>query len=102
LTNIFTRSKKENDLSATEIGYYLSLEIRRTYDGMMRAIPAPHWAVFGEMSDVDFANVLRELASSVNLSKYRKHPRGPKKKPPQRAAYQNGSHVSTAKLIAQR
>lgn len=79
-----------------------SLEVRRTSDGMMRAIPAPPWAVLGEMSDVDFAHVRRELASSVNLSKDRKHPRGPKQKPPQRAAYQNGSHVSTAKLIAQR
>jgi len=96
------REHGRQKVNAEVSGYYLSLEIRRTYDGMMIAIPAPHWAVFGEMSDVDLAHVLRELASSVNLSKYRKHPRGPKKKPPQRAAYQNGSHVSTAKLIAQR
>lgn len=83
-------------------GYYLALEIRRTYDGMMVAIPAPHWAIFREMSNREFANALRELASAVHLAKYRKHPRRPKKKPPQRTAYQNGSHVSTAKLIAQR
>ena len=38
----------------------------------------------------------------VQLSRYQKHPRGPKKKPPERAPYQNGQHVSTAKLIAQR
>lgn len=91
--------KKVNDEVS---GYYLSLEIGRTYDGMMIAIPAPHWALFRELSDQAFANVLRELASSVNLSKYQKHPRGPKKKPPERTAYQNGKHVSTAKLIAQR
>ena len=83
-------------------GYYLSLEISRTYDGMMIAIPAPHWVLFRELSDQAFANVLRELAASVNLSKYQKHPRGPKKKPLERTAYQNGQHVSTAKLIAQR
>jgi hypothetical protein len=83
-------------------GYYLALEIRRTYDGMMIAIPAPHWAIFREMSAREFAEALRALASAVHLAKYRKHPRGPKKKPPQRTAYQNGSHVSTAKLIAQR
>jgi hypothetical protein len=83
-------------------GYYLSLEIGRTYDGMMIAIPAPHWAYFHELSDKAFAEALRELAASVNLSKYRKHPRGPKKKPPERTPYQNGKHVSTAKLIAQR
>jgi hypothetical protein len=78
------------------------LEIGRTYDGMMMAIPSPHGAHFRELSARAFANVLRELASSGNLSKYQKHPRGPKKKPPERTAYQNGQHVSTAKLIAQR
>jgi hypothetical protein len=92
------RQKVNDEVS----GYYLSLEIGRTYDGMMIAIPAPHWALFREFSDQEFANVLCELASSVNLARYQKHPRGPKKKPPERSAYQNGKHVSTAKLLAQR
>jgi hypothetical protein len=83
-------------------GYYLSLEIGRTYDGMMIAIPAPHWALFRALSDKEFADALHEVASSVHLARYQKHPRGPKKKPPERAAYQNGKHVSTAKLLAQR
>jgi IS4 transposase len=83
-------------------GYYLALEIGRTYDGMMMAIPAPHWAFFRALSDKAFADALRELASSVNLARYQKHPRGPNKRPPERTAYQNGKHVSTAKLLAQR
>ena len=83
-------------------GYYLALEISRTYDGMMIAIPAPHWTLFRTLSDQEFAGALRELASSVDLAKYQKHPRGPKKKPPERIPYQNGYHVSTAKLLAQR
>jgi Transposase DDE domain len=83
-------------------GYYLSLESGRTYDGMMIAIPAPHWKFFRELSDRAFADALGELASSVKWSRYQKHPRGPKKKPPERSAYQNGKHVSTAKLLAQR
>jgi hypothetical protein len=91
--------KKVNDEVS---GYYLSLEISRTYDGMMIAIPAPHWALFRDLSDQAFASMLRELASSVDLAKYQKHPRGPKKKPPERTVYQNGNHVSTAKLLAQR
>lgn len=82
--------------------YYLALELRRTYDGMMIAIPPPYWAVFREMSNAELAESLRELATSVTLSRYRKHPRGPKKKPPARTAYKNGSHVATARLIAQR
>ena len=92
------RQKVHDEVSS----YYLSLEMGRTYDGMMIAIPAPHWTLFGELSDQAFANVLRELASSVNLARYQKHPRGPKKKPPERIAYQNGKHVSTAKLLVQR
>jgi IS4 transposase len=92
------RQKVNDEVSS----YYLSLEISRTYDGMMIAIPAPHWALFREVSDQAFANVLHELASAVNLARYQKHPRGPKKKPPERTAYQNGKHVSTAKLLAQR
>lgn len=91
--------KKVNDEVS---GYYLSLEIGRTYDGMMIAIPSPHWRFFRELSDREFANALRELASSVKVSRYQKHPRGPKKKPPERTPYQNGNHVSTAKLLAQR
>jgi hypothetical protein len=91
--------KKVNDEVS---GYYLSLEINRTYDGMMVAIPASHWAVFRDLSDQALASALRELASSVDLSKYQKHPRGPKKKPPERTVYQNGKHFSTAKLLAQR
>jgi IS4 transposase len=92
------RQKVHEEVSS----YYLALEIGRTYDGMMIAIPAPHWALFRELSAQAFADALRELSSSVNLSKYQKHPRGPKKKPPERTAYQNGKHVSTAKLLAQR
>jgi hypothetical protein len=98
LRSVHGRQKVNEEVSS----YYLSLEIGRTYDGMMIAIPAPHWALFRALSRKEFANVLRELASSVNLSRYQKHPRGPKKKPPERTAYQNGRHVSTAKLLAQR
>jgi Transposase DDE domain len=92
------RQKVNDEVSS----YYLALEIGRTYDGMMIAIPAPHWAFFGELAAKEFADLLRELASSVNLARYQKHPRGPKKPPPERPAYQNGQHVSTAKLLAQR
>ena len=98
LRGVQGRQKVNDEVSR----YYLSLEIGRTYDGMMSAIPAPHWTLFGDLADQAFANVLRDLASSVNLARYQKHPRGPKKKPPERSAYQHGKHVSTAKLLAQR
>ena len=69
---------------------------------MMIATPAPHWRLFRELSHRDFADALRELAASVKLSRYQKHPRGPKKKPPERTPYENGKRVSTAKLLAMR
>jgi Transposase DDE domain len=83
-------------------GYYLALEIRETYAGMMVAIPAGHWAVFGGAGDEDLARLLRELAGKLVLARYRKHPRGPKKKPPQRRRYRNGEHVATSKILAAR
>ena len=80
----------------------LAWDIGRTSAGRMMAMPAPPGARLRALSAKEFANVLRELASAGNLSRYHKHPRGPKKKLPERTAYQNGQHVSTAKLLAQR
>jgi len=62
------------------------------------AIPSPHWRIFRSMNAQQLAGVLQELAEHVNLRRYKKHPRGPKKKPAQRTAYKNGGHVSTAKI----
>lgn len=82
--------------------YYLALELRQTYAGMMVAIPPVHWGVFNGLSAAAMAAVLRAAASQVVLARYAKHPRGPKKKPPPRGRYVNGAHVSTAKILAAR
>jgi hypothetical protein len=82
--------------------YALSLEIAQTYDGMLVAIPRPHWTLFRTLSAKQLADVLKELAENLNLRRYKKHPRGPKKKPTTRTAYKNGGHVSTAKILAMR
>ena len=50
-------------------GDYLALEIGRTYDGRIMAIPGPPWVLLRELSAKAFADVLRELASSVHLAK---------------------------------
>jgi hypothetical protein len=83
-------------------GYYLALEIRQTWDGMLIAIPPAQWEVFRHLSDEEMAAALKALASRARLARYAKHPRGPKKKPPRRSRYQNGAHVATAKLLAAR
>jgi hypothetical protein len=83
-------------------GYYISLEISKTYTGMMIAIPAKHWTVFRTMSVAQLARVLKDLAKRVDLSKYQKHPRGPKLPRPQRVHTGRTNHVSTARVLARR
>ncbi len=90
--------KVHQDISA----YSLALEISQTSDGMMVAIPSPHWSIFRSMNPQQLADVLQDLAEHVNLRRYKKHPRGPKKKPTQRTVYKNGGHVSTAKVLTKK
>ena len=85
----------KNELS----GYYLAGNIARTYDGMMIALPEEEWIVFQSMAIPKLADILLQLAANVNLSKFRKSRRGPKKTPPKRDKYLNHPHVSTAKLL---
>ena len=82
--------------------YYLALEIRQTYAGMMVAIGPAYWEVFNTCSDTAMAQVLIEIAGHVSLQRFRKTPRGPKKPAAKRKPYKNGEHVSTARLIAER
>ncbi|MCP4934815.1 MAG: IS4/IS5 family transposase, partial [bacterium] len=86
----------DNELS----GYYLAGNITRTHDGMMIALPESEWVVFQTMPLPTLAEILLQLAGNVNLSKFRKSRRGPKKKPPKRDKYSKHNHVSTAKLLS--
>ena len=83
-------------------GYHLALEIRGTYEGMMVAVPAQRWEVFGRIRHQEFVRLLRKLAQGVSLYRYRKNPRGVKKPPPKKTLYQNGGHLSTYRLLQQR
>src|SRR4029434_1293233 len=51
--------------------YDLALEISQTYDGMMVAIPRPHWSIFRSMHAQQLADVLQERAAHVNLRRYK-------------------------------
>jgi IS4 transposase len=83
-------------------GYYLADEISGTYRGMMIAIEAEEWEIFRELSHAELIQVLRKLGKKVKLSKFRKHPRGPKKLVAKRKSDPKTPHVSTARLIASR
>lgn len=83
-------------------GYYLANEIANTWRGMMIAIPQETWTRFRKESIPQVATLLIELATQVNLRRYRKHPRGPKKAKPLTRNGNQKPHVATARLIAQR
>lgn len=83
-------------------GNLLSYELQTTYEGMMVAIPPEHWTLFATMSVSEFARFLLSLAKRVDIRRFRKHRRTPKKPPTPRDKYHNGGHVSTAKILALR
>ena len=82
--------------------YYLTMEISRVSRGMFIAIPPKHWRLFGQMTADEFADTLLELAQHISPAKYRKHKRGPKKKPPKKASGKKTKHLSTARVLAAR
>lgn len=91
------RSKVRENVSP----YYMHLEIRQSWDGIEVAIPAAAWHGIREQGPEQFATTLRTIARQMDLARYQKHTRGPKKKPPPKTRYKNGGHVSTARLLAE-
>jgi hypothetical protein len=83
-------------------GYYLADEIEMTYRGMMIAIEEKEWLVFRDATPSQLARLLKALARNVKMSKYLKHPRGPKIPKVKLKSDPKSPHVSTARLIAKR
>jgi hypothetical protein len=80
-------------------GYYLALEVRQVHPGLLIAIPPEQWLPIATLTAKPFARWLKDIASQVDLPRYRKTPRGPKRPPPNKSRYRNGGHVSTHKLL---
>ena len=83
-------------------GYYVAADIATTTKGMLIAIGPAHWDAFETMPAAAFAAELVSLATAVNLSHYRKHPRGPKRPQPHRVHDRASPHVSTHRLLEDR
>jgi len=83
-------------------GYYLADELSGTYQGMMIAISPDEWKEFSLLTQRQLIAVMKKLSENVNLSRFLKHPRGPKKPGPKRKSDPKHPHVSTARLIAAR
>lgn len=80
--------------------FYMVEEIQGTYRGMMIAIAPEHWQGFSNLSVAELAVRLQQLAAQVNLKRFLKQPRQPKrlKTPPVKDP--KHPHVSTAKLLS--
>ena len=83
-------------------GYYLADELSATYQGMMIAISVDEWKEFRLLTQRQFITILKKLSKKVKLSRFLKHPRGPKKPVAKRKSDPKHPHVSTARIIAGR
>lgn len=88
----------ETEVSDSDISHELS----GTYQGMMIAIPEEEWTIFRQLTQAECVNELKHLASKVNVSRFRKHPRGPKKPTPKKKKDPKTPHVSTARILLKR
>jgi IS4 transposase len=98
LRAIHGHAKVESEIS----WYYLCLHLSKVYAGMMIAIPDKHWEIFRRLNDRELANLLKELAAKIDLRRFRKHPRGPKRPQPRKSSGAKIKHVSTARVLANR
>ena len=98
LRAIHGHEKVESEIS----WYYLCLHLSKVYAGMMIAIPAKHWEIFRRLDDKQMATLLKELAAKIDLRRFRKHPRGPKRPQPKKISGAKIKHVSTARILANR
>jgi len=98
LSSEYGAERIDNEVS----GYYVADEISGTYRGMVIAIRDEEWEEFRHFSPSEFVAILKQLAKKVKLSRFRKHPRGPKKPVPKRQFDPKHPHVSTARLLATR
>src|SRR5262249_61193282 len=64
----------DEELSA----YYVADELRGVYRGMAIAVPAADWALFAAGGALGLARRLEQIAGAAQVSRYRKHTRGPK------------------------
>jgi hypothetical protein len=88
----------EKQVAEEVSGYYMALEWSVVYAGMMIALPAEHWEVYGGLSAAVMASYLREWAARVKLESIKKSPRRPTKQRTQ-PIKDASPHLSTARLL---
>lgn len=94
------RSTHGQEAGDDEISIFsLTDEIAGTYRGMAIALPASLWARYRRFGPEELAAELVALARRVELRRFKKAGRGPKKPPQPRIHAKNKPHVSTQRLL---
>jgi hypothetical protein len=79
--------------------YYLAEELATVSEGMKIAVPWTTWLRIAGLSVREFSAWLKQVAHSVDLEQYKKHPRGPKKKQKKPHYDKRKPHVATAREL---
>jgi len=79
--------------------FNISVNVSRYTDGMLTALDEEDWQEIVPSTLKGLASQLAKIAAGIDLNKFKKKTRGPKKKKPKRSGNEKSSHVSTAKLL---
>ncbi|MEN8123213.1 MAG: transposase [Bacteroidota bacterium] len=90
----------EKSLNDEVSDYYIAEEISATFNGMNMILEEEDWMYFISCSIIEFSQLMVALAKNIELRKFKKHKRGPKKPPPLKNKYKGKPHVSTARLLS--
>ncbi len=89
-----------NDMGAQTI--YMASEITSVADGLPVALPEAHWSHMATMPIDELVTEMRRIVRGIDLKRYRKSIRGPKKPAPKKIHNRRHVHVSAAKILAER
>jgi hypothetical protein len=96
LRAVHGREEVEENLST----YYVADEVAGVSRGMTAILPPCYWRErFGNMSAAEMVKILLALAEEVDMRRFQKSKRGPKKPPPKRTRGETG-HYATARVLA--
>ena len=112
LSTVKAALKSVHGVGKVEAGlsdYYLVEEVQATYRGMAHreadlceiALPVPLWLPITRMSLTEFAQMLKQWATFVNLKRFCSSPRQKKKPKPKQTYDAKHPHRSTARLLQQ-
>jgi len=79
--------------------YSVAFEISSAIDGLMIAIDQEEWRQLLPKTLRGRVSFLKSSAANINFTRHAKSKRGPKRAPPKKTRYKNGSHLSAQKIL---